>query len=185
MFFLRVDIVSQRFEVRRADRKCAISFLPREVCKGGRLGLEPLGRRCLEVSNQIRKSNRAGQAQGDMNMIRDPTDPKTFAVCVTSDGCQICVQVRGHSWGEQGARSLVEKMTWTSRKASDCGMWAQCKAWARLGRTFSPQVYGLSGTQGFTLGWDSVRPWRLFLRLFLYSKVRSHVLRHRLVRFPA
>ena len=35
MLFLGVKVMSQRIQIRRADGKCAVATLPREVCQGG------------------------------------------------------------------------------------------------------------------------------------------------------
>ena len=98
---LRIDVPNQRIQIRRPDRKRTIPPLPRKLRQPGRLALEPLGRRRLQLGNQPRDIGLTIQPDRQMNMVGNPTDAKTLALIVANNGREIGIEV--------GTNSVVQR----------------------------------------------------------------------------
>lgn len=98
MLLLRVDVMPQRIQVPRSDGKRAVSTLPRESGKCGRLGFEPFGGRGFQFLHEFCRSDGAGKTDGEMHMIGDASDPVTFTIRIAGDGGEIGVE-RGSDAG--------------------------------------------------------------------------------------
>jgi hypothetical protein len=75
MRFLHVDVVDQSLQVGRSNGERAIASLPREFGQSRGLGLEPFRRGGLELFHQFGRADCAGQANGQMNVVRRTSCP--------------------------------------------------------------------------------------------------------------
>jgi hypothetical protein len=92
MRLLCVDVTGQGIQIRRTNGKRAIASLPRELRQGRRLGLQPFGRGRFEFFHQFRNIHRAGQTNSEVNVVRDTSNPITFAFGVAGDRSKIGVE---------------------------------------------------------------------------------------------
>lgn len=106
MRLLRVDVLDQRLQVCRPNRKHPISSLPCELrqCRG--FCLDPFRRRCLQLCNQLRYIRRSRQSHCEMHMIRNASNAVTLASGVTCDRSKIRIQLRTHRIIENRSAAL-------------------------------------------------------------------------------
>jgi hypothetical protein len=102
MDFLTIDVLDQRAQVTRPNRERTISTLPSKFRQIGRLGLEPSGRRRFELFHNLRHVDRAGQPNRKVNVVRDSSYTKAFAVGVAGDGSKVRVERRANGRIEKG-----------------------------------------------------------------------------------
>ena len=94
MCLLRVDILNQRLQIGRPNRKRSIPSLPRErrQCRG--FCLDPLRRRCLQLRNQLRNIRRSRQTDCHMHMVGNASHAITLTPGIPSNRSKIRIQLR-------------------------------------------------------------------------------------------
>jgi len=95
MVLLRVDVLNQCIQVRRADREQTISPLPRKI--GDSVFLHPDRRRRLHLRDNLRGKDRRIQSDCKVNMICDPAHAEALAIqfarCPGNIGVKVCGDV--------------------------------------------------------------------------------------------
>src|SRR5260370_20185958 len=149
---LRVDITAQRIQSRRPDGERAIASLPRELRQIGRLGLEPFGRGGFELFHQFRYVRRAGQTNGEMNVVRNTPYAIAFAFGVACDGGKIGVE-RGTHRSVKDRRAIFCAEDHMDQEKRE-GLWHREDY--RSG--FQPSFATDTGTWGFAPCWYKTAP---------------------------
>src|SRR6266702_137563 len=106
MRLLGIDVTGQSIQVGWSNGERAVASLPRELRQGRRLGLEPFGRGRFELFHQLRYVRRAGQTNGEMNVVHNTPYAIAFAFGVACDGGKIGVE-RGTQKRQGQARDLL------------------------------------------------------------------------------
>ena len=101
MLHLPVDITNQSAQIRRPNRKCAVSSLPCKPRQSRRLSLHPFRRGGLKLLYQLRDIRLARQTNRKMNVIGNTTNPITFALGIANNRSQIGIKVRTHNVVDQ------------------------------------------------------------------------------------
>ena len=97
MRFLRIDVMKQLIQIRRANRERTISLLPCKLRQPRGLALEPFGRRRLQIRHQLRNRHSTIQPNGEMNMVRNAANSITFAIPIAGNGGKISMQRTLHN----------------------------------------------------------------------------------------
>jgi hypothetical protein len=92
--FLSIDISDQRLQIGRPNRENPISSLPGKLREP--LGLQPSGRRTLQLFNQLRDVCRARQPNRKMHMILDTSNAIAFAIGIARNGGKITEERRAY-----------------------------------------------------------------------------------------
>ena len=106
MRLLRIDVMDQCMQIRRPNRKRAISTLPRKLRQLRRLALEPPRGGRFQLRNEIRNIGLTVQTNCQVDVVGDTAHPKTFALVVANDRCEIGMEVRPHSLIQNGCTVL-------------------------------------------------------------------------------
>ena len=152
MHFLGIDVMDQGIQVRWPNGERAIASLPRELRQGGRLRLEPFRGGAFEVLHQLRHGRHAGQANGEMNVIRDASYAIAFTFGVASDGGKIGVKRGTHRSVENGCAVFCAEDHMDKDKRE--------RSWHRSDYRsgFQPSYALGNGTWGFALCWYVAAP---------------------------
>jgi len=98
---LRIDVPNQRIQIRRPNRKRTIPSLPSKLRQLGRLALQPLRRRRLDLGNEPRDIHLTIQPNRQVNMVGHPANAKTLALVVPNNSSQIGKESRTNSLVQQ------------------------------------------------------------------------------------
>ena len=101
---LRVDVSNQRIEISRTDRKHPISPLPCEARDSA--FFHPGRRRRLYFRHDLRSGCSRSQPDRKVNMICDPTHPKTLAIQVANRSTEVSVKVARDLFSDQRKSTL-------------------------------------------------------------------------------
>jgi hypothetical protein len=159
--FLRIDIPDQRIQIGRPHRKRTIPTLPRKLRRPRRLALQPLGRRRLDLRNQIRNAHGPIQSNREMNVIRNTANTETLAIAVPNNRCQIGVKIGTHRLIENGHAVLRAEHNMDEQKAQRSRHSWNYRSGLRPSGLFA------SATWGSTPRWYSVAPLALMSALLL------------------
>ena len=94
MHLLRVDVLDERLQICRPNRKHSVSSLPGELCQPRRLGFQPLRRRGLQLRDQPRNIRGARQSNRKVYMVLHASYAITLAPSVARDRGKIRIQLR-------------------------------------------------------------------------------------------
>ncbi len=92
MVLLTRDVFTNPLDIGLADRECAVSCLPIEICIGCPLSLHPFGSRFLGLFYHFGNCDGAREVTQDMNVILDSIDQNRFTSDVLKYACQIGVE---------------------------------------------------------------------------------------------
>jgi hypothetical protein len=97
MRLLPIDVLHQRLQIGRPNRKRPIPSLPGELRQRGRLRLQPLRRCCLQLRNQLRDSRGPRQSNRKMNMVRRSTNAIALAPRIARNRREIAMKIASYS----------------------------------------------------------------------------------------
>ena len=92
MRLLRVDVLNQRLQICRPNRKRSIPSLPRERRQCRRFCFDPLRRRCLQLRNQFCHIRRSRQTDCEMHMVCYASHAITLASGIANNRGKIRIQ---------------------------------------------------------------------------------------------
>lgn len=149
---LSIDVVHQCLQIRRPDRKGAVSSLPGKFRQRLRLRLEPLGRRGFQPLHQLRDIHRPRHSNGKVNVVRCTADPITLALRIAGHSCEIRVELCPNRVIENGLAPLrtEDHMNQNKRKRS-----GHCRDY-RSG--LQPSCVILNTTWGLSPRWYRTAP---------------------------
>lgn len=156
---LRIDVLGQGVQIRRPNGKCAIPSLPCELRQTRRLRFEPFRGRRFELFNQLSHAYGARQSNGEMNMVRNSTNPKALAFGVASDRGEIGMKVRSNFRVEERPAIFRAENQMNQNKSERLGHRQDYKS------GLQPSVSGRHFTWGFTPGWYKAAPLALILAI--------------------
>ncbi len=91
MLLLPRDVFANGIPLRRADRECAVSLLPRKGALTDFL-MNPSRRYCFHITHNVCEAGSGAQPDQQMHMIRDPTYCLGYTIHISHHSAKVGMQ---------------------------------------------------------------------------------------------